>query len=247
MGGIHQRKAFHIFAHEDGNIPELFGVGDEVILLYGGQEHGIGNTMRHIVLTAQLMCHGVYIAQVAVIEGQTGQEGGIGHVFTGLDILTVCHSLTQVLGNELDGLDGGSSAGLAKDKETLWWLNLLEIPPVVANQKNEGQNVLQLAIRSRFKFIYRPAGLGNRDAAAEKLTLTASGSGLAINNPTPFYITVSRISRDGGKALNSKTVMLAPQSSQTVALSSAVNRGETLTVNNINDYGADVAVKVAVK
>ena len=32
-----------------------------------------------------------------------------------------------------------------------------------------------------------------------------------------------------------------------VALSSAVNRGETLTVNNINDYGADVAVKVAVK
>ncbi|WP_420271492.1 molecular chaperone, partial [Klebsiella quasipneumoniae] len=141
----------------------------------------------------------------------------------------------------------GSSAGLAKDKETLWWLNLLEIPPVVANQKNEGQNVLQLAIRSRFKFIYRPAGLGNRDAAAEKLTLTASGSSLAISNPTPFYITVSRISRDGGKALNSKTVMLAPQSSQTVALSSAVNRGETLTVNNINDYGADVAVKVAVK
>lgn len=117
---------------------------------------------------------------------------------------------------------------------------------MVANQKNEGQNVLQLAIRSRFKFIYRPAGLGNRDAAAEKLTLTASGSSLAINNPTPFYITVSRISRDGGKALN-KTVMLAPQSSQTVALSSAVNRGETLTVNNINDYGADVAVKVAVK
>ena len=118
---------------------------------------------------------------------------------------------------------------------------------MVANQKKEGQNVLQLAIRSRFKFIYRPAGLGNRDAAAEKLTLTASGSSLAINNPTPFYITVSRISRDGGKALNSKTVMLAPQSSQTVALSSAVNRGETLTVNNINDYGADVAVKVAVK
>ncbi|MBK3056818.1 molecular chaperone, partial [Enterobacter hormaechei] len=26
-----------------------------------------------------------------------------------------------------------------------------------------------------------------------------------------------------------------------------VNRGETLTVNNIKDYGADVAVKVAVK
>ncbi|RYH30216.1 molecular chaperone, partial [Citrobacter freundii] len=39
----------------------------------------------------------------------------------------------------------------------------------------------------------------------------------------------------------------APQSSQNIALSSAVSKGETLTVNNINDYGADVAVKVAVK
>ncbi|KJG00519.1 molecular chaperone, partial [Raoultella planticola] len=29
----------------------------------------------------------------------------------------------------------GSAAGLAQNKETLWWLNLLEIPPVVANQK----------------------------------------------------------------------------------------------------------------
>jgi P pilus assembly chaperone PapD len=28
----------------------------------------------------------------------------------------------------------GSSAGLAKDKETLWWLNLLEIPPVEARK-----------------------------------------------------------------------------------------------------------------
>ncbi len=84
--------------------------------------------------------------------------------------------------------------------------------------ENEGQNVLQLAIRSRFKFIYRPAGLGNRDAAPEKLALSASGSSLSISNPTPFYLTVSRISRDSGKALNSKTVMLAPQSSQTVSL-----------------------------
>lgn len=141
----------------------------------------------------------------------------------------------------------GSAAGLAKDKETLWWLNILEIPPVVASQQNEGQNVLQLAIRSRFKFIYRPTGLGNRDAAAEKLQLTAGGSKLSISNPTPFYLTVSRIARGNDVALNRKTVMIAPQSSLTVDLTGAVSRGETLTVTNINDYGADVAVKTAVK
>jgi len=144
----------------------------------------------------------------------------------------------------------GSSAGLAKDKETLWWLNLLEIPPVVANQKNEGQNVLQLAMQSRIKLFYRPTAIVPETPGAvwqNQLIFHKQGQRWTVDNPTPFYITVSRISRDGGKALNSKTVMLAPQSSQTVALSSAVNRGETLTVNNINDYGADVAVKVAVK
>ncbi len=66
-------------------------------------------------------------------------------------------------------------------------------------------------------------------------------------NPASYRVVRTKSYLFNKAALNSKTVMLAPQSSQTVALSSAVNRGETLTVNNINDYGADVAVKVAVK
>ena len=116
----------------------------------------------------------------------------------------------------------------------------------MANQKNEARTCCSWrSVPALNLFTALPdwqPRCGGREADAD-----CNGSSLAINNPTPFYITVSRISRDGGKALNSKTVMLAPQSSQTVALSSAVNRGETLTVNNINDYGADVAVKVAVK
>lgn len=142
----------------------------------------------------------------------------------------------------------GNRALLANDKETLWWLNILEIPPVVTGEKNQGQNILQLAIRSRFKFLYRPNGLGNRDAAAEKLVLSGNGSTLSLANPTPFYLTVTRISRsDGGTPLNGKTVMLAPHANQTISLSAAVSKGETLTISNINDYGADVAVKTTVK
>jgi len=135
---------------------------------------------------------------------------------------------------------------LAKDRESLWWLNILEIPPIAASEKAESQNMLQLAIRSRFKFIYRPAGLGNREAAADKLVLSAAGKHLTIRNPTPFYLTLTRVSRDGGTALNARTEMLAPQSSSTLTLSATVQRGETLTVNNINDYGADIATQVVV-
>ena len=123
---------------------------------------------------------------------------------------------------------------------------MLEIPPSNTGRQLESQNVLQLAIRSRFKFIYRPSSLGNREAAPQQLVLRASGK-LTMNNPTPFYITVTKISRDGGDALNDRTVMLAPQTAMTVTVNSAVRNGETLVINNINDYGSDIAIKNTVK
>lgn len=141
----------------------------------------------------------------------------------------------------------GSSVGLVKDKEMLWWLNLLEILLVVVNQKNEGQNVLQLVICLCFKFIYCFVGLGNCDVVVEKLILIVSGSSFVINNLMLFYIIVSCIFCDGGKVLNSKIVMLVLQFSQMVVFFFVVNCGEILIVNNINDYGVDVVVKVVVK
>ena len=140
-----------------------------------------------------------------------------------------------------------NKSGLATNKESLWWLNILEIPPSNAGRQQEGQNVLQLAIRSRFKFFYRPSGLGNRDAAPQQLVLKAAGNSLTLTNPTPFYITVTKVSRDGKTALNDRTLMLAPQSSDTLKAKAAFNAGETLIINNINDYGSDVAIKLAVK
>ncbi len=50
---------------------------------------------------------------------------------------------------------------LPQDRESLFWFNLLDIPPEPKNGKTD--NYLQLAIRSRIKLFYRPAGV-----AAEK-------------------------------------------------------------------------------
>ncbi|WP_319793038.1 hypothetical protein [Escherichia coli] len=41
--------------------------------------------------------------------------------------------------------------------------------------------------------------------------------------------------------------MLAPQTAMTVTVNSAVRNGETLVINNINDYGSDIAIKNTVK
>lgn len=141
-------------------------------------------------------------------------------------------------------MDKGS---IPQDRESLWWLNILDIPPVAKGKEGDNQNVLQLAIRSRFKFFYRPTGLGSRELAPEQLVIKSSGKNIIIDNPTPYYITVTKISTDGKSGLNEKTVLLEPKSQTTVELKKGVSSGSNIVINNINDYGSDIAVKTTVK
>jgi len=50
-----------------------------------------------------------------------------------------------------------------------------------------------------------------------------------------------------GKNINPSTVMIAPNDSHLFTLTSAVSKGETLTLHNINDYGTEIPVKLIVK
>lgn len=135
---------------------------------------------------------------------------------------------------------------LATDKETLYWLNLLDIPPITKSEKDAGQNMLQLAIRSRFKFMYRPNKLGSRELAPEQLQIFAGMQSLKIKKPTPFFITITAINADK-RTLNMEAFMLAPGESQTIKINGAVSSGENVIVNNINDYGAEVPAKIKVR
>ncbi|MGZ0785045.1 fimbrial biogenesis chaperone [Pseudomonas saponiphila] len=58
-----------------------------------------------------------------------------------------------------------SKEPLATDRESLFWLNVLETPP----RKEKDENVLQFAFRTRIKIFFRPHNLdGAVDSAAEK-------------------------------------------------------------------------------
>jgi chaperone protein EcpD len=138
------------------------------------------------------------------------------------------------------------SKPLPSDRESLFWLNVLEVPPKPAG-KLADSNTLQFAVRSRIKLFYRPADLpGDSIKAPQALTWTAVADGrqvdLVAHNPTPYYITISKLSLDvGGKVLEVRTGMVAPFSDlqrSVAGLSRAPSIGTAVAFTTIDDFGS---------
>ena len=137
---------------------------------------------------------------------------------------------------------------LPKDRESIFWFNLLDVPPL---PKDADANVMQVAYRSRIKLFYRPEGLaGNPVKAAESLTWSrgASSKGgveLQVRNNSPFYVSLANIALKSGsttfKEAEGKT--LAPFSTQAITVKGpgALPAGQaSITYTWVNDYGAAV-------
>ncbi|HBS1032378.1 TPA: molecular chaperone, partial [Klebsiella pneumoniae] len=129
---------------------------------------------------------------------------------------------------------------LPQDRESLFWFNLLDIPPEPKNGKTD--NYLQLAIRSRIKLFYRPAGVAAEKIAAEKAlswALAPTGNGLRVSNASARYITIDSITLNGKKHAAG---MVAPFSSLEIAPKGVALRTlpAKFSFTTINDYGAVV-------
>lgn len=138
------------------------------------------------------------------------------------------------------------------DRESLFWLNVLEVPPKPSGAEAAGKNLLQFAIRSRLKLFYRPAQLtGDPVKAAGQVTwkaLPASpGFALEVHNPSPFHITISALSLDvGGKHYTADTGMVDPFGTLRLAVKELARvpaSGTSLSYSVINDYGASTTYK----
>ncbi len=115
---------------------------------------------------------------------------------------------------------------LPSDRESVFWLNVLEVPPKAPTAKHA--NRLEISIRSRIKLIYRPKALhGNPRAVMAALTwrLVAAGRAprVAVRNPTPYNMAVANLQAvEGGRAVGTPVnVDVPPFSSKTVVLSVA--------------------------
>lgn len=135
---------------------------------------------------------------------------------------------------------------LPADRESVYWLNVLEIPPVGV----KGDNQIQVAFRSRIKLFYRPAALDDKgaQAAIAQLRWRAQGDKITLSNPTPYYVSAVAVTlTKGGKKISVPADMLAPKGSADFTLPAGVTAGgaDSVTVDAINDYGASVTAPVS--
>lgn len=134
---------------------------------------------------------------------------------------------------------------LPQDRESLFYFNVREIPP-----QSEKSNVLQLALQTQIKLFYRPKAivLPKGENWQEKLVINKTGNGFSIENPTPFYVTLTSIApktlKQGGVMLKGfDPFMLAPKSNQTLTLSAG--NLNSFYITYINDYGGYTELKFA--
>lgn len=129
---------------------------------------------------------------------------------------------------------------LPEDRESVFYFNAQEIP--VAGKA--GENTLKIAMRTRIKLFYRPAGLqGNPLEALPQLRWSLAQeqgkSVLVVNNPSAFHVSFIGVKVIAG----AQTVeveepkMVAPMSSQRYALPGFSGRSGDVLFSAINDYG----------
>ncbi|MBY5090862.1 fimbrial chaperone [Citrobacter freundii] len=135
-------------------------------------------------------------------------------------------------------------SALPQDRESLFWFNVLEIPPKSKAKEGESLNQLQLAFRTRIKLFFRPDGLKGTpgDAAANlKWSQKKEGNTLSLfaQNDSPYNVSVSNVKlKMGGKEYTVDSKSVLPFSGVSMSVKGLSNNiSGTVIYNTINDNG----------
>ena len=132
---------------------------------------------------------------------------------------------------------------LPTDRETMFWLNVLDIPTKPENLNN----YLQFAVRNRLKLFYRPTLVTSQQQqqAFQNIQIIKSQNTLIIHNPSPFYLNFSRskLMLNNGESNELKQLTyLKPFSKQEFQINN-LGLAQSIHFALINDYGALVNIE----
>ncbi|WP_412530422.1 molecular chaperone [Burkholderia lata] len=143
---------------------------------------------------------------------------------------------------------------LPADRESLFWLNVLDVPP---KARNEGEpNRLQIAFRTRIKLMYRPAGLpgDSIDAPKQLQWSLASAPGVPValtaKNPTPYVVNLGGVALvTNGKTYDAGLGYVLPGGSASfpvTGLTKADMNGARVVYSSFSDWGGSQANEAAI-
>lgn len=126
---------------------------------------------------------------------------------------------------------------MANDRESMFWLNVLDIP----TKPQQAENYLQFAIRSRLKLFYRPSNINmTQQQAFEKVQIQKINGLLEIDNPTPYYMNCAKLNlilTDGHQNENTSLSFIPPFSKKSISLNNDNSHIKTIKLDLINDFG----------
>ena len=147
-----------------------------------------------------------------------------------------------------------TGSGTAKNEESIYWLNVLDIPGLA--KKAVPDNYLQMAIRSRIKLFLRPAGLSADGLikASEKISWKIVNTGgkaqLRATNSSPYHVTITGITltSTGGKTIEmTHGGMAYPNSTLDIDLPKAAGQVSKINYTSLSDSGAALKFESALK
>lgn len=145
-----------------------------------------------------------------------------------------------------------TATSLPDDRESVFWLNVLDIPPEA--QAEAEANLLQMAFRSRVKIFFRPPGLpGSSTESTSQLEwhLSAAEDGrghvLQAFNPTAFHVSFVGLTVGSGQRLApSEDGMVGPKETKhffVKELALPLPENTEVVFSAINDHGALLQVR----
>ena len=145
---------------------------------------------------------------------------------------------------------------LPANKESVFWLNVQEIPPNIAPDPSASlgkeERYMQIAFRTRIKLFYRPQKVAaNQTLFHQQLRFALVEQNgerfLQVQNPTPIHITLPQIALGADRehpvlTLNPPDGMVRPQSTRLFPLpdTRALSEKEPVYYQFIDDYGQSV-------
>ncbi|MGU3414499.1 molecular chaperone [Enterobacteriaceae bacterium C34A] len=137
----------------------------------------------------------------------------------------------------------GDATAVKNNQESLFWLNVLEVPPKSAGPTDA--NVLQMAFRTRIKLFYRPTAIASatlEEGVKQLQTATVSCNGkacLRLKSRSPLHITLLNITLNNGMQINTlpNNGMITPFSTMDIPLPDPQRSGQLQTATWIDDYG----------